>query len=284
MNPIFTYISDIAVAHKDLLFWLLRKLERSPFRWFGMRATNLKLRLRGQSIRVGYDKTEALFVASEKGRRHYFGNLERGSWLYRRGFQHRADEIWDSYRLGAVDFAADDIVIDCGANYADLWLALEGKLAPQNYISFEPGEDEHRAICLNAPQAKNKKQGLGNKDEVQKFYVNHQDADSSLIEPNEYFDVLKIDTVRLDSFCKSEKIDKIKLLKLEAEGFEPEILAGAAKTLEKVEYVAIDGSYERGKEQEQTFSTQSNILQAAGFEMVDVNLKWARALFKRRDS
>lgn len=282
MTLILSYLKALAIAHKDLLFTVLRKIERSRFRRLGIMATNLKLRLRLQSVRIGFDKANGLFFALEKGRRQYFGNLERGSWLYRRGFQHRADEIWNSYCLDNIDLQTDDIIIDCGANYADLWLALDGKIAAENYISFEPGEDEHRAICLNAPRGRNRQQGLGNKNDTETFFINDQEADSSLIEPDAYFDKVEIETVRLDTFLQSEKLTKVKLMKLEAEGFEPEILEGANSVLDKIDYVAIDGSFERGKAREETFSTQSNILLNAGFEMVAINPKWARALFKRR--
>lgn len=76
-------------------------------------------------------------------------------------------------------------------------------------------------------------------------------------------------------------IERVKLFKLEAEGFEPEILRGALAVLDRIEYVAIDGGYERGVDCEQTFSHQTNLLTEHGFKMLDVNLKWGRALFHK---
>ena len=67
-------------------------------------------------------------------------------------------------------------------------------------------------------------------------------------------------TTTLNKFFKKSKLGKIKLLKLEAEGYEPEILLGANKILDKIEYIAIDGGYERGKNSEETLSSQLNFL------------------------
>jgi hypothetical protein len=72
------------------------------------------------------------------------------------------------------------------------------------------------------------------------------------------------------------------LLKIEAEGYEPEILKGAGKMLERCEYIAVDGGYERGVKCEQTFTTITNYLLKNNFEMKDIYFPWHRALFVRK--
>ena len=76
------------------------------------------------------------------------------------------------------------------------------------------------------------------------------------------------------------EIKKVKILKLEAEGFEPEILSGIGNRIEDIEYIAIDGGYERGKKEEQTFTTITNFLINNGFEISDIYFSWYRALFR----
>ena len=68
-------------------------------------------------------------------------------------------------------------------------------------------------------------------------------------------------------------------MKLEAEGFEPEILLGAKDSIKYINYVAIDGGYERGIKQEETFTKLTNRLIESGFSIIFVNFKFGRALF-----
>ena len=49
---------------------------------------------------------------------------------------------------------------------------------------------------------------------------------------------------RLDNF----NFKKIKLLKVEAEGAEPEVLLGTAKILKRIEFISVDCGPERGLE------------------------------------
>ena len=84
----------------------------------------------------------------------------------------------------------------------------------------------------------------------------------------------------LSEFVRKERIERIKLFKLEAEGFEPEILEGAEEILQTIEFISIDGGYERGKNQEETFSKLCNNLISKKFTLKYINFIWGRALFK----
>ena len=79
---------------------------------------------------------------------------------------------------------------------------------------------------------------------------------------------------------KELNLEKVKLLKLEAEGFEPEILIGAGDRIKDIEYIAIDGGYERGIDEQQTFTTLTNFLINNSFEIADIYFPRYRALFK----
>ena len=199
--------------------------------------------------------------------------------LYGNGLRNRANKLFNSYLLDHIDFAHDDLVIDCGANYADLWLSLNGLIDDGKYVTFEPGIREHLSINYNAPNGIHLKKGLSKNDEVVTYYANERDADSSIIEPLNYSHKIEIETITLDNYVKENKIDKIKLFKLDAEGFEPEIIDGALNSFNKIEYIALDGGYERGKSQTETFSEICNKLHHHGFKIVSINFVWARALF-----
>jgi len=221
--------------------------------------------------------------AKERNRKLQISNRRRGFWLYRNGIGVREEFIFKSYCLQNVDFKPDDIVFDCGANSGDLFLKLSKLINADNYFAFEPSPADFNVLRLNAQGAKNLfNLALGNVDSELTFYIATSGGDSSLIEPKTYDEKVTVKVVRLDSFMVERKINSIKLLKLEAEGFEPEILEGLGTMIRHCEYVAVDGGYERGKKCEQTLTTCTNYLLANGFEMIDIYFPWCRALYKRR--
>jgi len=268
--------------YKKTFFWIASKLKKSKIISIKILFANLELILRGSSVRVSHDSTKGLYYVPDEGARHYFGNLERGVRLYSKGLIYRSKQLFDSYSLSEIEFRENDVVIDCGANYADLWLSLREKIKPECYFTFEPGGDEYKSVCENAPISNNFKLALSCDNSVKSFFVNEADADSSLVEPSSYSRIVDIETITLSSFVERESIKAIKLFKLEAEGFEPEILAGSLSVINMIEYIAIDGGNERGVQKEETFSSLANLLFANNFEIVSVNFDWGRALFKNR--
>lgn len=73
---------------------------------------------------------------------------------------------------------------------------------------------------------------------------------------------------------------KIKLIKLEAEGFEIEILHGLKKYLNKVEYIVVDCGFERGLDQNSTIAECSNYLINNNFKMIDFGAPRIVTLFQ----
>ena len=90
--------------------------------------------------------------------------------------------------------------------------------------------------------------------------------------------------IRIETTTLDKEIDKIqqriKLIKLEAEGFEPEILQGLKKYLNYVEYITIDCGFERGVKQESTIAECANYLIKNNFKMIDFSLPRVVTLFK----
>ena len=251
-------------------------------RYLSLFARNIRNAARGRKHRFSYDAVAELFLCRDGGNIHYFANRERGFSLYRKGLKSRGSRLASSYCIDTLAFTKTDVVIDCGANYGDLWLFLKTKINPRNYLTVEPGDEEHRSCRSNAPNGKHINLALGDQNGRQTFFVHHADADSSLIEPPEYEDRVFCDVITLDSLCEQNGIQRVKLLKLEAEGFEPEILIGGTQMLNQTEYVAVDGGYERGVNSEETMSAVSNILYEIGFCLIKVNWCTHRALFRNQ--
>ena len=72
------------------------------------------------------------------------------------------------------------------------------------------------------------------------------------------------------------------MLKLEAEGCEPEILEGLGKKLEKIEFISADLGFERGKNADSTLVPVTNYLLGRGFELVDVSHFRVCVLFRNK--
>jgi len=75
---------------------------------------------------------------------------------------------------------------------------------------------------------------------------------------------------------------RVRLVKLEAEGAEPEILNGADDWLERIDYLTADVGPERGMSQESTAVPVIARMQAAGFELLKVSSPRLVCLFKNR--
>jgi len=238
--------------------------------------------IRGRNQKFSYDKNENIFSIYEQGKERKFFNKIRGFWLYRNGIKNRGKFIFSSYCLQNITFNINDVIIDCGANYGDLILELEKYIKPSNYVAIEPNPSDFEILKLNANNSILINKALGNFNGVLPFYVSTERGDSSLIEPKYFDKVIEVQVVRLDKLIHDLNLNKIKLLKIEAEGYEPEILKGAGKMLGRFEYIAVDGGYERGIHCEQTFTTITNYLLNNNFEIKDIYFPWYRALFKKK--
>lgn len=237
---------------------------------------------------IKYDHEQNVYHIYDKssGRRHYFGDPVRGYDLYRKGLKLRLMNLFNQYMLEKIKFNDDDVIIDCGANYADIGVA--GKiLLPHvniNYVSFEPGPIEYRCVSLNmCGGAKNINAGLADKSGKMTFYLKSDTADSSLIEHTDYDEAIIVPVITLDEFIESNIYKKIKLLKLEAEGYEPEIIAGAMQSLPMIEYISLDGGNERGINKEETASAVTNVLLRSGFKIEAINFQSQKILYRRID-
>ncbi len=213
----------------------------------------------------------------------------RGLIRYVNSINWQGRMIGKTYGIEKLNFESGDIVIDCGANFGDILLFFYNlNLKNLFYYGFEPGKLEFDALNLNIKNPKitgfvtNK--ALGDKDGFQKFYYSPEDADSSLEKPRNYSSSFIVETITLDNFISRENLTdkRIKLFKLEAEGFEPEVLNGAKNSLKNIEYISADLGPERGVAQDCTVAEVNEILERAGFSMQYFNNCY-RAIYKNKN-
>jgi len=240
---------------------------------------NLICRIRFSNIKFEWDSAKQLMLVSEGYDSHYFQFSARGFQLFRNGIHKRAEFLFNSYLLSNITFERNDVIIDCGANWGDLYIKFR-ELGILNYFAFEPNDLTYKVLKLNAESATCLNIGLGNRSEVANFYVDNSDASSSFVQPSFFSYQKKIQIHTLDEWSESMRIQTVKLLKVDGEGFELEILKGTENLLSRIHYIALDGGPERGIDQKSTFAECSNYLYKQGFEMVEVYFPWYRGLFK----
>ena len=147
-----------------------------------------------------------------------------------------------------------------------------------NYIGFEPSPVEFTCLQKNVPKMSLHNVGLWNTEGTLEFYVASQGADSSLIRPKTFESKTIVETQPLNKYING----KVKCLKLEAEGAEPEILEGLGDKLTYIEYVTADVGFERGHSQESTLPAVSNYLLQNNFRMVSVGHGRLCSLYKNK--
>lgn len=250
-------------------------------KWF-----NLRQYIFRRKVFYYYDNSCNLYFAKEGGERIHYFSEKTGLFFYRFGLKERGASLANSYCIDTIEFNKDDVVMDCGANSADLYLYFSDYYPFIKYESFEPSPREFECVQKNALNGVNNNVGLHNKAGKFKFYLSSIGADSSFIKPkSSYTDIIEVNSITLEDYVARRNLKTIKLLKLEAEGLEPEILEGSLNCLSKIQYIAIDGGAERGIRAETTIEFASNFLITNGFEMVSMAVKSAqgRALFKNKN-
>lgn len=208
-----------------------------------------------------------------------FYHKKQGLYAYGNGFRKRKNELLSSYLIKNLEFENDDIVIDIGANNGDFYLCFDKQI---KYYAYEPSPIVFSNLEYNIKNQNLYNLGVSN-SEVDKldFYLSDELGDSSILPIKDYSKKISIKTTTLDK--EIDKIQKnIKLIKIEAEGFEPEILHGLKKNLNLVEYITIDCGFERGMKQESTIAECSNYLINNNFKMINFGEPRIVALFKNQ--
>jgi len=176
------------------------------------------------------------------------------------------NKILETYCIEDVDLQNNDVVIDCGANVGEVNIALRSKNINVNYYGFEPDPKTFESLKLNSSESTSNlfNLGLSDKDEETLFYLDNYGGNSSLIDFGSKENI-KVKTKRLDSFDFG---NSIKLLKIDAEGLEPEVLKGSIGIIEKIKYISVDFGAERGEKQGLTVVDVNDFLYNNNFSLV----------------
>jgi FkbM family methyltransferase len=162
-----------------------------------------------------------------------------------------------------------DVIVDCGANLGDLQLYFKYLGISVDYYGIEPNPQDFDSLLLNLlPNSKGLNIALWDFESELSFYVDSESASSSLIEPPTYSGIIKISARRMDQLNLPARI---KLLKVEGEGAEPEILKGAIGVLNRIQFISVDCGPERGIDQLETKKDVCEFLVKNHFSIVKEN-------------
>ena len=206
-----------------------------------------------------------------------FYHKKQGLYAYSSGFKKRREELISSYLIKNLKFEDNDIIIDIGANNGDFFLCFDKKI---NYYAFEPSPIVFSNLKYNVKNQNLYNLGVSNESEKKvEFYLSDEFGDSSIIPIKNFTNKINIETTTLDNIInKIQK--KIKIIKLEAEGFETEILTGLKQYINHVEYITIDCGFERGVNNESTKNECNDYLIKRNFKLLDVGKYRIVTLYK----
>ena len=155
-------------------------------------------------------------------------------------------------------------------------------------VGFEPNEASYQD-CVERWAEKNEIYfpiALGSDLEKRRLLVTRYPAASSFLTPNvdelarfahsQMFEVVGdelVDTTSLDRFCQEHGLAQVDFIKLDAEGFELDILYGAEDTLRKsILGLSIEVGFLTLRENQPLFSDIDVFLRSLGFVMFDLDL------------
>lgn len=161
------------------------------------------------------------------------------------------------------------VVVDIGANIGEFSLAMLRNGARHVY-AIEPDSIANRCLVRNVKafneRATTWQIACGREETQMEFYVASNTADSSTIRPARYDRVETVPVHRLDEITEIRALPRIDILKVEAEGAEPEVLEGCIDIAARVQMISVDVSPER--QGESTETECENLLRSMGFRVL----------------
>lgn len=220
----------------------------------------------GLPRRTAADETGVFVEWPQTGERFYINHhFLHNRYVWPEGLTRIRTQLLNKYMDREVHLEAEDTVVEAGANVGEFTTAA-APLVKEVY-AFDPDPYTFRRLSKNVASFANIhvfNEGLGNAAGEAELFISHANSDSSFLGPHDKGDrSVRVQVTTVEAVMERHKLPKIDFLKVEAEGFEPEILAGAGERLKDVSKVAIDCGPERfGKP---TFAECETILKDLGF-------------------
>jgi FkbM family methyltransferase len=206
---------------------------------------------------------------------------------YKDGISTRLENLAKQYLSPLSEIHAGDVVIDIGANIGEFATYISAN-SHAFVVAIEPEQAVLPALRANLVNNNHLllTHALWSHDTKLKLYHASKTNDTTLIEPPHYDSCETISVKALDKLAQSPQLrgtlqsGPIRLIKIEAEGAEPEIIKGGKETIARSEFVTVDCGPERGVRQDSTLIEVLAEMNAIGFVPVDFNPKRLVILFR----
>ena len=203
---------------------------------------------------------------------------------YKNGTKNRLNQIQKKYFLDKINFTQGDILIDCGSNIGEVPFAIR-YFTPVDLhvVAIEPDPTEFSVLKRNLLDTDLPLNiFLSDAFSLAHAKFSNDSGDTQLL-INDSVTFFKekyslVNTHTLDQVIIPLRFKQIKLLKIEVEGLEPEVLIGAEAVLKITDYVAVDTGPERNGKF--TFAEVKGIMSQNGFEILSCNQNLS-VLFRR---
>lgn len=192
--------------------------------------------------------------------------------------KYHLDKLYDTYCINNIEINDQDTIIDCGANIGELYYSFLLKNKSIRYYAFEPEVNTYNCLQINLSSFKNvylENIALSNESKKTSFFIDEEGANSSLSDFGSSRK-LEIESKSLDDFG----LENVKLLKVEAEGHELEVLQGSIKTMSKTKYISVDYGPEKGIDQLSTLPEVIDFMYENNFSIIGTSKYRQIGLFK----
>lgn len=247
-----------------------------------VQALNLLVLLLNRGFTIRRRRDGLLEAKDRSGAWLVFVHLERVGFLLR-GVESRIAQIGSEYHLDLIELRAGDVVIDVGANIGEFSRAAYETEPDLRVVAVEPELREIEALRRNLSPYVNwevEQRPLWSFAGESTWYSEPSSGDSSLIRGLQADGLRVVRTTTLSALLSERGVGTVRLLKLEAEGAEPEVLEGAIEMLDRIDFISVDCGPERGPYQETTVHDVKALLEPNGFTQLASN-KRGVILFRR---
>lgn len=190
-------------------------------------------------------------------------------------------------------------IIDVGANVGQSAIRFRAAFPKARIISLEPVQTSFEELRrrTNGLRVECHRLALGPRNETAAIYLTRFSETNSLVKPvdDELLGAEEVEVVTLDEFVSANHLDRIDLLKIDAEGYDLEILKGAGATLESraIRFLMIEVGFHPGDDRHPLFDAARETLSRYDFRVFGIygqSLEWtgdpamrfANALFCRQ--
>lgn len=187
------------------------------------------------------------------------------------GLKHAGKRQWNRYEIAELlQGEIPDTLIDVGANVGEV--SYYGKsLGITRVLAIEPDPIVLECLEFNVLQTDVEicQLALGENDSSTQFFLQSHSADSSLFRPSDEYTEVTVKSMRLDTFYLNYEVKGNVLFKMDAEGYEPEVLSSGTESLKEIKWIAIDAGAERGSQT--TVDEVCRILKEAKFSEINIS-------------